>query len=232
MLQHLITTYGTLTIIDRNKNLQRLLTPWSPPSPIEDLFKQLSDRARFAKDAAEPIPDTQLARYDYNLLHDTGLFPEGCREWRLLPVADQTHARFVSHFTAQNRERLDNAPTSAAAGYHGLAAAVSHHPPPPDLPSLVQELQALRTSLAKLKYATPAVATPSVTPVTPSPALSYCWTHGSSKNLEHTSATCKGPAPGHQHLATATNKLGGSNKIWTPARPARQVQAPTTPPTL
>ena len=52
----------------------------------------------------------------------------------------------------------------------------------------------------------------------PPPALTYCWTHGSSINIKHTSSTCKNKAEGHQDNATTENKMGGSEKIWTGPR--------------
>ena len=43
--------------------------------------------------------------------------------------------------------------------------------------------------------------------------LAYCWTHGASTNVEHTSATCSNPAPGHDKSATITDMKGGNNTI-------------------
>jgi hypothetical protein len=42
------------------------------------------------------------------------------------------------------------------------------------------------------------------------PTRGYCWTHGSSKNGNHTSMTCKNKDAGHQDAATVDNKMGGS----------------------
>ena len=44
----------------------------------------------------------------------------------------------------------------------------------------------------------------------------YCWTHGYKVHKNHTSATCKRKAPGHQDAATRENPMGGStkNKDW------------------
>jgi len=40
----------------------------------------------------------------------------------------------------------------------------------------------------------------------------YCHTHGCQVGANHTSATCKNKAAGHQDAATATNKMNGSAK--------------------
>ena len=38
----------------------------------------------------------------------------------------------------------------------------------------------------------------------------YCWTHGYNIAANHTSATCRRQAPGHQTAATRENIMGGS----------------------
>ena len=35
----------------------------------------------------------------------------------------------------------------------------------------------------------------------------YCWMHGSTSNMEHTSGTCKNKANNHKDTATWTNKM-------------------------
>ena len=40
----------------------------------------------------------------------------------------------------------------------------------------------------------------------------YCWTHGFYCGKEHNSASCKNPADGHKKEATASNRMGGSDR--------------------
>jgi hypothetical protein len=46
----------------------------------------------------------------------------------------------------------------------------------------------------------------------PTASLGYCWTHGSSKNGNHTSMTCQNKDPNHQDEATVDKKMGGSTE--------------------
>jgi hypothetical protein len=39
--------------------------------------------------------------------------------------------------------------------------------------------------------------------------VSYCWSHGITHNLRHTSKSCTRPKDGHQEEATYTNQMGG-----------------------
>lgn len=41
----------------------------------------------------------------------------------------------------------------------------------------------------------------------------YCWSHGFSFDTNHTSATCRRQAPGHQTTATLENMMGGSARL-------------------
>jgi hypothetical protein len=234
LIVHLRATYGTMTSADRDANLTRMTTPWSPPSPIEALFKQLEDGQRLAALANEPIANTQLARMGQTLILKTGLFSDGCREWRLRPEPLQTWPEFKVHFARQERDRLETA-TTASAGYSGGVFAIQPvpHPsippvsqPPTHLPEAPTanavtplpsgpELAALLAELARFR----AAAKPSPTATT----RGYCWTHGSTANTAHSSATCKNKADGHIDTATWRNKAGGNPNAYVP--PSRRPKA-------
>jgi hypothetical protein len=107
------------------------------------------------------------------------------------PEAKKTLAEFKTYFRAADKDRRDNdAATAQSAGYLGAAAVELDAPP----------------------HQANAAATAAATAT----ALSYCWTHGLVKNAEHTSATCKHKADGHQDTATANNKMGGNKQKWKP----------------
>jgi hypothetical protein len=57
-------------------------------------------------------------------------------------------------------------------------------------------------------------ATKEVAPTPPTfSGMSYCCTHGLGHQIEHTSATCRSQAPGHEVKATTNNMMGGNNII-------------------
>ena len=105
--------------------------------------------------------------------------------------------------------------TSGTAGYHG-AHHVDVAPPAPPIAPVVTEIEAMRAEMAAMRVALAA----QVAPLRPRPALAdmgYCWLHGYSGNLTHTSQSCVTRAEGHQETATHANKLGGTDRIWTRA---------------
>ena len=46
--------------------------------------------------------------------------------------------------------------------------------------------------------------------------ITYCWTHGTTRNLWHNSHTCSRPKDGHKKEATLQNKMGGSEERCKP----------------
>ena len=48
LMTHLWTTYGTIDQGDLSANKERTKAPWLPPTPIETLFKQMSNGKKYA----------------------------------------------------------------------------------------------------------------------------------------------------------------------------------------
>jgi hypothetical protein len=185
VLTYLWDTYSEITPDDLALNTLRMTKPWNPPTPIEDMFKQVADGVKFATAGGEIPPATAVVRICYDLVEASGVFETPCREWRKLATADKTLANFKTAFKAADKDRQRTV-TSSSAGFHANAA---NRAPP--------------------------VVVPSTAATTLRPAdTSYCWTHGCINNKEHTSITCNNKKEGHQDDATLKNKKGGSTKIW------------------
>jgi hypothetical protein len=163
----------------------------------------------------------------------------------LQPTANQTWAAFKIHFARQDRDRIDTT-TASSAGYSGAALAVvpvvvpsapgTAPSAPTDLLGAAlagtalpsgPELVALLTELAKFRAAAATRPTPTRAATTPGAQRGYCWTHGSTANAEHSSATCRNKAPGHVDTATWRNKHGGNPGNYTP--PSRRGTMPPAP---
>ena len=216
MLEHLYTTYGTLTHDDLEANRKKLSEPWNVDNPIEDLWAAVEEIKRIAAGAQEPLSEAVCMGMLFTMLEGLGVLTWACDTWSRKPAADKTWANFQAHFSAEDKERLRKL-TSGLAGFHGANAATDATPPVD-----------LHTAFA----ATTTPATPRRTPtaVPPTPAAGvltndgtrayYCWTHGLGTNANHTSATCQRPGDGHKQNATFGNMQGGNNTIMT-GRPRR-----------
>jgi hypothetical protein len=74
LLSNLKDRYGTIDNKALDDNLDHMKTPWRPPTPIEQLFKQIENGHKFANDGSDPLSDRQLVRVAYNIINDTGHF--------------------------------------------------------------------------------------------------------------------------------------------------------------
>ena len=74
ILNHLWDNYGAVDETDLIQNEERMKKPWSPPTPIEDLFGQLAKGQKFARKGGGDISDIQLVHMAYGLIESTGMF--------------------------------------------------------------------------------------------------------------------------------------------------------------
>eukprot|EP00978_Attheya_sp_CCMP212_P013087 scaffold32736_cov48-Attheya_sp.AAC.2 len=120
--------------------------------------------------------------------------------------------------------------TTSTAGFHGANHDVE--PPAPVAPPVpaatvnAELLETLRAELQAIRLAMAAQALPPAAPAptprppavnTPLAEMGYCWTHGYSGNLAHTSISCVNWAAGHQQNATHADRMAGTERIWSRA---------------
>jgi hypothetical protein len=130
ILNHLDSTYGTLTMDDLDYNTTLMNQEWNPTTqPLEDLFEQVRKCQAFVQDT-DPISDSIAMRSILRNLEKTGLFPEVIKDFRTLPIVDQTMQQLKTNFILANRERKRHQ-TTATAGYHTAAAALKISTKPP-----------------------------------------------------------------------------------------------------
>eukprot|EP00978_Attheya_sp_CCMP212_P026980 scaffold89849_cov68-Attheya_sp.AAC.1 len=76
-----------------------MATDWNLCTPIEDLFEQLRAGSAFATEGGDAPSAPRLVCLGYTIIHKTGLFELGCREWRNnKPAIDKTFAELRIHF--------------------------------------------------------------------------------------------------------------------------------------
>lgn len=82
-----------------------------------------------------------------------------------------------------------------------------------DIQSLKTAMQLLTIQLTAMQTTTtPRTETRTRTPRGNDRDESYCWSHGRTRNPEHTSTNCRNKKTGHQATATLANKLGGNTR--------------------
>jgi hypothetical protein len=189
LLTHLDETYGAINEDDLDRNMAKLHKPWQVSRPIEELFHQLNTCRAFAA-LTDPISEATAVRAGLQNLENTAAFTEAIREWRQLPLQNRTLANFEQHFAKADVERKRTL-TTRTAGYHQAAASIQTN------------------TTANTEHTSNAV----ISDNKHSPQYYYCWSHGLSTSKDHTSQTCRRPAPNHRKDATLNNMMGGCNLI-------------------
>jgi hypothetical protein len=209
ILQHLRTTYGTLTANDLETNRNKLTEPWNPDEPFENIWKRIKIIRAVAIAGNEPLSDSVTIELTLVSLDKAGVYDHAITTWHDKPEIEQTWDIFIAHFNKQEKQRLKKL-TAKAAGYHGANQATIVTPPE----SPAEEIAAAAGHTEQSQFRSN------------DNALYYCWTHGLAKNPDHTSKSCSRPDEGHQKDATVDNRLGGINKInfGRSGKPRRQRQ--------
>jgi len=239
LLDHLWSTYGDIDETDRTKNEARMKAPWSPPSPVEELFKQLREGQKFAQKGNETIGDELLARYAYENINATGIFSKACTKWRKKAAADKTWTKCQKFFTLEITDAIKNSTAEqmyTAAQVQEIldqeAKAIEDEqntePPPASSNAAMTEENIAKIVAEAVKAATSKTGgnktrnnNRNKEPLVcqghnaDGKAITYCWTHGITTNLRHNSKTCKRRAEGHKAEATLSDKMGGSEATCT-----------------
>lgn len=98
LLEYLYTNYAKITMGDLQENKKKMNKPYDPNKPFEVLIDQIEDAIEFAAAAKCPFTSKQIVTTAYNLVFDTGLFADGCKEWHRKPEEEQTWSAFKKLF--------------------------------------------------------------------------------------------------------------------------------------
>jgi hypothetical protein len=236
IMKHLWKKYGKIDTSDLSANEARMKTAWHPPTSIEVLFEQLKDGQDFAKQGGETINDSTIVRFGYEIIKATGLFDRDCTKWRKRESTATEWDDFVDFFTIANDDREKNS-TAEEASYTAnqvqqiiqqeLAAFVQqdiqHQPQQPAANSAftLDDIKTLINNAINNKPSSKPSSKqqqPKAQGLVDGIPVSYCHTHGITKNLRHTSASCTRPKEGHKKEATLDNKMGGNTCMVVPRK--------------
>ena len=148
MLNHLYTSYGKMTPQDLQLLDEDMKKPYDPHLPIENLYEQIENGKDLTEAAGAPYADSQLLNIAYNLVFQSNVFKDTCRDWRRLPQAQKTWQNFKVMFTEAHQDYRQSHAQSHNP-YMANAAVLASSPGPDDL--LPQETT---NALANLAVAT------------------------------------------------------------------------------
>ena len=82
ILNHLYDAYAKITAQDLKENVKRLNTPYDPNKTIETLIDQVKNTINYFATGNSPRTSKQILNTVYNLIFETGVYDNDCRDWR------------------------------------------------------------------------------------------------------------------------------------------------------
>lgn len=117
---HLFDSYAEIDANALKTNADKMNEPWDPSTPLESLIVQIEDACDFAEAGNAPFSEPQKLNAAYNLVFNTGLYFDACKDWNELAAANRTWDQFKTHFlAAQTRVQHQQRVSTQQAGYHG-----------------------------------------------------------------------------------------------------------------
>jgi hypothetical protein len=78
MLDHLFMTYGNITAVDLENNVEQMRRAWDPQQPVESLFKKIQDSAGYSEAGGVIIWHPHQINVGYAKIFATGHFLSAC----------------------------------------------------------------------------------------------------------------------------------------------------------
>lgn len=108
------------------ENDKRFKQPWDINQPFETLVEQIDDAIDYATAGETPYTTEQILTNAYNLVRQTGMLEDACKEWRRKPAADKSWDSFQNDFGLAHTDYRQNQSTSRGAGFNQANQLIEH----------------------------------------------------------------------------------------------------------
>jgi len=142
LLDHIKTTYATVTEWDLECNENLMKQPWDHATSIETLFNKIEDCGLYAEAGGEPISDKRTMRYTFLAIKNTGLFNLACDQWTEKNATLKTWINFKIFFAAEKKKIKNHTTGEVGVAQEEMANA---------LLDLTSTLINCKTEIASLK---------------------------------------------------------------------------------
>ena len=96
--------YAAISNADWLANDKRFREPYSPTVPIEVAWKKIDDSVAYANAGSNPYSSKQVEDNAYQLVFNTGIFAENCRDRNKRASDNKTLPHLKVFFAAVHRE--------------------------------------------------------------------------------------------------------------------------------
>jgi hypothetical protein len=115
---HLYAAYANITPADVQANDAHMKAGYDVNLPIETLFRQVENAVDYAAAGGTPYSPAQVLTIAYQIIFQTGIFADDCREWKRRDAAYKTWPQFKTDFTRAHQEyRESQVTTPGASGF-------------------------------------------------------------------------------------------------------------------
>lgn len=194
ILEHLDEKYGkTVSPSQKNSIEADLRKPWNPEvETIEKLWSRKKVSQEKAALANIQLTDETVMRYLTEVIKSVPEMQHAIHAYEIMLLKKEcsTYEEFQTHFDSYYTVLIANKQSASPTAQQGYSGA---QVPPQTNPTALAA-----TSNGAQQHNCTAY---------------YCWSHGLSRNPNHTSPQCTRKKQGHKDEATLWNKLGGSQRI-------------------
>ena len=103
MLKYLYTTYANITPANFINNDARLNTAYDMNQPIERLIEKIEDAVEYADAGHNPYTPLQVVTNAFQLVFQTVMFIQDCKDWKSKTIADKTWANIKTFFATSHK---------------------------------------------------------------------------------------------------------------------------------
>ena len=237
ILAYLYDSYAKITPTSLEANDKKLREQLDPAQPLEVFFTRIEECQEFASAGNTPYTPAQVLNVAYQVLFASGVYADGCKEWRKKALADKTWANLKTHFSNEYQDLKENQVTTTSAAFQ---ATIDYQKDTVDAlanlaTATANDREAVSNLTATNKMLTDELATVNAELIsalkkisymektmadlraksqdkgpTPNPTTGhthYCWSCGFKS--PHPSYKCEVKKDGHQDKATKYNTMNG-----------------------
>ena len=113
IITYLYENYGDIEPGNHAEDNKRFTAPYKVSTPIKTLWEHIKKAIAFAGVADAPYTVQQVNNNIYDLLRWTGKFKEELKEWRQLPIAQQTWPQYKHTMTRAHSDLRWQSTTTA-----------------------------------------------------------------------------------------------------------------------
>jgi hypothetical protein len=158
-LSHLYQAYANINAADVQANDVAMKAGYDVNQLIETLFRQMENAIDYASAGNTPYTPAQVLAIAYQIVFQTGIFADDCRDWKRQTAAYKTWPQFKIDFTRAHQEyHKSQVVTPGAAGFLATGKMPEYDAPDESQQQTIDAIANLATATAADRSAVAALS--------------------------------------------------------------------------